>query len=207
MAANAQVVYDYTGIVTSSEVITEQGSEEPFLPVPIGTQVSGTYTLDLPKGIPGSGNWLVSGGRSLFSSTIQAGQVVYDTPATFVQSTVEGVYFNGSPPTSDGPTFAATEGWVNYGAKREGGSGFEILNPHGAWSADGLPIFAGAKSAGGTVDFSVSADAIARFSFNLTSLTRAPELDSASAAGGLTLLLTGLAMATGARRSRSADRR
>ena len=71
MAAEAQsVVYDYTGVVTSSLLFVGSGSE-PFTPVPIGTQVSGTYTLDYaqgepyPGGKPGSPEWeLYDGNRT-----------------------------------------------------------------------------------------------------------------------------------------------
>lgn len=79
-----------------------------------------------------------------------------------------------------------------------GYTGFEINNPHGAYSADGLPILTGATYAQGVFIErcnQTSYDVI----YNITSLTRAPELDAASAAGGLTLLLSLFAMAMGAR--------
>jgi hypothetical protein len=103
MTAGAQsVVYDYTGVVTSSLLFVGSGSE-PFTPVPIGTQVSGTYTLDYSQGEPqgggkvGSPEWgLNDGNRTgspLFSTTFRAGQVVYSTDNSLPgNSNVSGEY-------------------------------------------------------------------------------------------------------------------
>jgi hypothetical protein len=81
-----------------------------------------------------------------------------------------------------------------------------IVNSHGAYDAAGLPIFAGAQSATGNVVFSLSSAELVNIDFNLSSLTLAPEIDPAFAAGALTLLLSGLAIAAGDRRSRSPER-
>jgi hypothetical protein len=210
MAAGAQpVVYDYTGVVTSSVLYNSGAASGPFTPVPIGTQVSGTYTLDYSQGQPngggkvGSPQWgLYDGtpGSLLFGTTFRAGQVVYSTDNSLPgMSNVSG--------TSVGPThfFEAQEAW--YKGQQDEGSQFVIVNSHGAYDAEGLPIFAGAQSATGNVSFSLSTNAeSAVIDFNLRSLTLAPEIDPASAAGALTLLLSGIAMALGVRRSRSTER-
>jgi hypothetical protein len=200
MASNAQVVYNYTGVVYSTELLGP-GPVEPFSPVPIGTQVSGTYTLDLGNSkIPGSGYWLLQG-SSLFSSTFRANSIVYATPiassAIDVSSEIVGTH------SGDTPLYFANEDWSSGAYLGRGGSQLEVFNPHGAWTAAGLPNVAGASDVIGQVNFAVAPTSDAYVFYNITSFTRAPELDSATAAGGLTLLLSGLAMA-GSRRSRSA---
>jgi len=200
MASHAQVVYNYTGVVYSSDVYGP-GLPAAFLPIPIGTEVSGTYTLDLGNSkIPGSGYWLLQG-SSYFGSSFRAGSIDYATPAASsginVTSWIEGNHSGGMP------AYFAYENWNTGAYLSRGSSEFEIDNPHGAWTAAGLPIFAGHSDAFGEVTLAVAPNSDAYVYFNLTSFTRAPELDSASAAGGLTLLLSGLAIA-GRRRSRSA---
>jgi hypothetical protein len=205
MAANAQVVYDFTGVVTNTE-----GLDLP----PIGSQVSGTYTFDLANGNPaqssgvvGSSNWVVNteGGplnstlpvpKSLvFASTFRdALNNSYATPAPTSAFVYYGSGITGGPRTffSAGDNFQISQ-YVN------GYEAFEIVNPNGAYSADGMPVLlAGATHAQGTI-VERSNQFLYNVLFTITSLTRAPELDSASAAGGLTLLLVLFAIATGAR--------
>jgi hypothetical protein len=206
MAANAQVVYDFTGVVTNTE-----GLVQP----PIGSQVSGTYTFDFANGNPaqsigvvGSSNWDVStyGGplsgtlpvptSLVFASTFRdALNNSFTTPPPTSAFGYYGSGANGGPRTffSAGDNFMISQYVTGY-------EGFEIVNPHGAYSADGLPVLAGATHAQGTITERSSSNQIGYdVLFTITSLTRAPELDSASAAGGLTLLLSLLAMAMGAR--------
>jgi hypothetical protein len=149
---------------------------------------------------PGSPEWELYDpnrtGTPLFSTTFRAGQVVYSTGNSFPgNSNVSGQY--DRPPSF----FAAQEEW--YKGEQDEGSQFVIINSHRAYDAAGLPIFAGAQSATGNVTFSLSNTESVGIFFNLSSLTLAPEIDPAFAPGALTLLLSGLAMAAGARRSRS----
>jgi hypothetical protein len=225
MAANAQAqyVYDYTGAITYDSSCTECS------PIAIGSQVTGTFTFDYANGNPaqssgtiGSAGWTVTsygGGSSsepsplptslVFAMTAQVGGFSFASqipsgPAIFYPSggsSVQGYANSGGR----GSTFIAYENWTDAPSYR-GGSSINISNPHGAYSVTGLPILAGATSATGTAENFVGADSSREIDFNITSLMRAPELDPASAAGGLTLLLSGLAMAMGARRSRSPER-
>jgi len=200
MAAGAQpVVYDYTGVVTSYFAGTSQG----LAPVPVGTQVSGTFTFDYSQGVPEGGGapgspqwnlWDGNPGTPLFATTFRAGRDVYST-----DNSLAGMS-NASGSSVGLHSFSGQEEW--YKGQEVGGSEFVIVNSHGAYNAEGLPIFAGAQSATGRVSLSLSSSADTSFiDFNVTSLTLAPEIDPAFAAGALTLLLSGLAMAMGARRS------
>jgi hypothetical protein len=142
MAANAQVVYDFTGVVADTE-----GFNLP----PIGSQVSGTYTFDLANGNPaqnigvvGSSNWDVNtyGGplsgtlpvptSLVFASTFRdALNTSYATPAP---TSVFGYYASG---VTGGPrTFFSAGDNFQMSQIVNGYTGFEINNPHGAYSAD-----------------------------------------------------------------------
>jgi hypothetical protein len=82
----------------------------------------------------------------------------------------------------------------------------DIQNVNGAYTSQGLPILAGADNARGSIEIAAPGSEYQSYvNFYFTSLTRAPELDAASAAGGLTLLACALTMVMGAwRRSESA---
>jgi hypothetical protein len=225
MAANAQDVYDYTGAITHDSSCSECS------PIPIGSQVTGTFTFDYANGNPaqssgaiGSAGWTVTsygGGYSskpsplptslVFAMTAQVDGFSFASqipsgPAMFYPSggsSVQGYANSGGR----GSTFIAYENWTDS-PSYSGGSSINISNPRGAYSVTGLPILAGATLATGTAENFVGADSSREIDFNITSLnlTSAPEIDPASAAGGLTLLLSGLAIAMGARRSRSPER-
>jgi hypothetical protein len=210
-AFSSPVTYDYTGVIIAALSVD--------FSIPVGSQVTGTYTFDYANGNPaqssgtiGSANWIVAskGGPGtgfpvptslVYSFTAQVGSFSYSNhvpPETELsaQTVVQGYANSGGP----GSTFVTQEGNLN------GDSSLFISNPHGAYSSNGLPILAGAAKddASGTIQVFSGTNLV----FDLTSLTlvSAPEIDSASAAGGLTLLLSGLAMAMGARRSRTPER-
>jgi hypothetical protein len=214
-AFSSSVTYNYTGFIT---YFYNAGASTA-----IGSQVSGTYTFDFANGNPaqssgiiGSANWTVAAGGSpptptllVFSSTAQVGGFSYNTPVPptggfdpYSQSSVQGSANSGGR----GSTFTASEAW-GYTPDTEGGSSLSISNPHGAYSANGLPILAGATATATGEVSELVAGSGSEINFNITSLTRAPEIDSASAASGVTLLLSGLAMALGAHRSRSPEHR
>jgi hypothetical protein len=187
MAANAQFMYDFTGVITSSS--SDQYS------IAIGSQVSGTFTFDLANGNPaqssgtiGSANWSVvsQGGVAyslptptslVFASTVQVGGFTYVTPApgpgsgfgSYVQSSVQGSANSGA---GSGSTFTANEGW-EASPDTQGDSSLSISNPNGAYSVTGLPILAGATSATGEVDTFIASSPTS-IQFNITSLTPAP---------------------------------
>jgi hypothetical protein len=214
-AFSSPVTYDYTGVIT---YFFNAGNT-----IAIGSQVSGTYTFDLANGNPaqssgtiGSGNWaVVSAGGPFYSaavpsllpfaSTAHVDGFVYATPlpplssSIYADSEVLGVHND----TGRGSTFTAGESY-EVSPDNAGTSSLGIDNPHGAYSANGLPILAGATSAMEEVTELLGRSEIV---FNITSLKIAPEIDPASAAGGLTLLFSGLAMALGAPRSGSPEHR
>ena len=184
MAANAQFTYDYTGVVTLFSTTIEP---PPFA---IGMQVSGTFTFDYANGNPaqssgtiGSANWIVASsgaGGSLpnsvvFATTAQVVELkrdVYGTPIVQLPSAAAANRQGSSSSGAGGSTFTASEAWA-FSPDTNGFSTLSISNPHGAYSAAGLPILAGATSATGEVA-SLNGGTGIQPDFNITSLTPHP---------------------------------
>jgi hypothetical protein len=199
-AFSSSVTYDFSGIVTSYDAFGG-------VSVPIGSSISGTYTFNLPVGTHGSASFSVGaqGGpsygtplptSSVFVTSAQVGSLFAYTSATPSPSD-SGNMFAGfqSSVSGAGTGFRAGEQW-RAAPDTTGGSSLSITNPHGAYSAAGLPIFAGATSAtGGISEFIASQPT--ELGYTITSMkqaTAAPEIDRSSAISVLTLVAGGLAV-------------
>jgi hypothetical protein len=198
LAGSAQAdMYYFTGAITDDYLY-----DQPALPA--GTPISGIFTISIANaqtvtGTVGSANWLAqeSGGTfdvpnapaTVFDMSFSApGYSYYTNPSSQAQRSISSVgQTNGA--------FSASELTIPIRDFNEEDSSSVTLS--------GYP--GGGVTGNGNVSMNSHAfrDSV---DFTITSLTRAPEIDPASAAGGLTLLLSGLAMAMGARRSRSPER-
>ena len=212
-----QVTYDFTGTVTSSG----------FGSIAAGTAVTGTYTINLGNADPGlSDNGINkyepwsrdTAGGALFSSldsspqtgSVFSSSVVVGTPttATFANSGLSAIgnlssilggsdYYSGS--VTD---YTSATSFVS--------SSFNLADlTEAPFGATGLPVFGVNTTGTGVLEF-VSNYAPGNSGYNerqldysITSLSRveAPEINAASAASGLTLLLGGLAVLRGRRRA------
>jgi hypothetical protein len=208
IAANAQAVtYDFTGTVTQAIGM--------YSSVPVGATVTGTYTFSLSSAIPSE--VFGSVGSSVFE--VYANQINDGaTPAVFSSTAkVNGFSFASLPPNVSAyashssvandpfsPSYYASE-TVCVTATNCSGSQF---GASGAMTS-GLPALSPASLASGGVtgEFFSNSTPIPssnQVAFKITSMvsapTAAPEIDAASAASGLTLLLGGL-LVLGGRRS------
>jgi hypothetical protein len=199
MAANAQYVYTYTGENFDSFESLPPGT--PGNPYTTADQLTIRLTTSalLPAnlgGLPSEENFE---GVGLVSLTVSDGVRSETYPASQI--------FAGSGPAPVPSTFGYI--WTNStggitkssinGVSAVGSTGLyqwqsQYTNPSGCTVCGGSDFVSiGSVGTGGTA-FLASSDMVGRW-------TDAPEIDSASAASGLTLLLSVLAMALGARRS------
>ena len=188
VAAADAVTYDFTGTVIGA-------TGDPFVTsVPIGTEVTGTYTFDFGAafaadtfGTPGSqsSDWYI-GNRSgttygtpaftqyVFSSTAHVGSLSYATDPTYAQGNYLLSAVSGG--TATGPSlYFAQEGAAPATAYAET-SNLTLLalqGQPGPWTASGLPNFGTAQGASGS--FTIP-DAFGEntIGYNITSLTPVP---------------------------------
>jgi hypothetical protein len=212
-ASAAPATFDFMGTVTASDVAS----------VAAGTKITGTYTIDLSNADPNSSDgpinpifpWIraVVGGAA-YSQPVPAG--------TVFSSTAKAGSFNfaDSAPSALGSASQVTGGSFFYGAYDSeyiSRSSFEestlSINDFTAapFTAGGLPVL-GANSVGtGSIFYAVNVsdsngvkfDYGPKLDYSITSLTpvhTAPEMDPASAVGGITLLLGAIAVIRGRRR-------
>jgi hypothetical protein len=187
-AFSSTFTYDYTGVITYAD--------SQVYSIAIGSQVSGTYTFVNPAQ-PSS---------LVFASTAQVDGFYYNTPSLAnLSSDPYGYAHSSVQGSANSGTFTASEQWVTA-PDTVGSSSLTISNPHGGYPLSGVPILALATSATGEVNAFIASEPT-QIDFKITSFTPAPEIDPASAATGLTLLMSVLAMALGARRSRAPEHR
>jgi hypothetical protein len=212
--ANANpATFDFTGTVTASDVAS----------VAAGTTINGTYTINLSNADPNSSDgpinpifpWVraVVGGAA-YSQPVPGGTVFSST------ATAGAFNFASSAPSALGSASQVTGGSFFYSAYDEeyssrtsfAESTFSINDSTTApFTSGGLPLL-GANSLGtGSIFFAVNVsdangvkfDYGPQLDYSIASLTpvqAAPEMDPASAAGGLTLLLGAMAVIRGRRR-------
>jgi len=210
LGAGAQAItYDFTGYVTSGG--------------PTGATVTGTYTFNYAEANPsqstgtvGSSNWSSNsfGGPAemewsstppsgfVFSSTAEVDGIRYATSAfsSYGGGSVIDGWKSGAP-----SSFAASE-IVATSASTFNGSFFNYVAVPGStpYTSSGLPVF---SSRDHNLGAFYTGSSSRELRYTITSLTPAPEVDSGSAAGGLTLLLSGLALVTSGRRSAAHERK
>jgi hypothetical protein len=216
-AANAQVVtFDFTGTVTSSDLgwITS------------GTVVSGTYTinfgdtdLDLSNNAIGQPNWSrgVEGGAAyssnneppetsaVFSSSVTMGSPSTAT-TTFTNSGLSA--FGNSSGVAGGSPFYLGDVRDYTSATSYLDSSITLIDLTDPFGGSGLPLILPTTTATGEIAIGSStpgssAPNVQQIDYSITSLSRvsAPEINPASAASGLTLLLGGLAVLRGKRKA------
>jgi hypothetical protein len=217
--ANSQAVtYDFTGVVTSTYGIYNVA----------GSTITGTYVFDTSVVSPESfgtvgdttTQWEVhnSGGAAygsptpsslVFGLTLAAGSVSYNstTPSTSgIGDLIQG--YNDAGFSAPNHLYLANvqyfsdSSYVQSYVNLSGGTGINA-----PFNSNGLPVLANAAYATGEVDSNANGTVNGMLLYNITSLTpaptSAPEMDPASAASGLTLLLGGLMVLRG-RRGRDA---
>jgi hypothetical protein len=216
-AAEAQTVtYDFTATVTSSSGL--------FASVADGTLITGSFTVDLGDATTGAiadlgslttkGSGISAGGTSVgslapdgfvFSSTVQTGTVPFSSGSPAAYYTKSSVKTN--PDNAKGTeTFKGLE--ITETSPGVYSESFVTLKSDDAFSSGGLPTLttgAGTKDTGGFEEafFGISSGV----NYKITSLSvappvSAPEVDSAYAAGALTLVFGGLLVINGRRRGR-----
>lgn len=203
IAANADesVTYDFTGVVTS-----ETGN-----PGMIGDAITGTFTFTYDNRDTDAGTI----GSSSPWSVVSNGAGIPQNTAVFATA-VSGGYRSMPIPlmdpdgqagvTSGGKAFYAYEYAAAYPS-----SSYLYIKGATPYNAEGLPVLSkgetavGGFSLGGNSPIGVMfpggvPDGGFAVQYNITSLTRVPEIDSASAATCLTLLLGSL-LVVGSRRA------
>ena len=206
------VTYDFSGTVTSSD----------FSSAKVGAAITGTYTINLANADPldsdngiGVTPWTRANlGGSAYGSPVPGGTVFSSTLAT-------GSFdYAGSTPSPHGSNSQVTGGEGFYSAYDIEytavspfftQSSFEIDNAL-PFTSNGLPLFgAGATGSGAfffgtyvTTGPGLPHDSGVQLDYSITSFrqappTAAPEINPASALGGLTLLLGALAVLRGRR--------
>jgi hypothetical protein len=210
-----QVTYDFTGIITSSD----------FGSITAGTTVNGTYTFNLgnadpnlSSNNPGSQLWNreVAGGTaySSLNEPAQTGSVVSSsvtvgspTTTTFANSGLSALGNTSGVQSSAAFYLAAVTDYTSASSYQTSSlSLIDVTDPF--VGSTGLPVFGVTTTGTGEIEI-VSNFKPGSSSFNeqqldysITSLSRmsAPEINPASAASGLTLLLGGLAVLRGRRK-------
>lgn len=213
MAARADAVtYDFSGTVTSSD----------FSSVKIGTAISGTYTINLANADPldsdngiGATPWIRANlGGSTYGAPVPSGTVFSSTLAA------GSFAYAGSTPSPYGSNSQVTGGEGFYSAydieytpisPLFTQSSFEINNTL-PFTSNGLPLFGAGATGNGAFFFGTYVttgpglphDSGVQLDYSITSFrqappTAAPEINPASALGGLTLLLGSLAVLRGRR--------
>jgi hypothetical protein len=213
MAARADAVtYDFSGTVTSSD----------FSSVKMGTAITGTYTINLANANPadsdnsiGTTPWTRANlGGSAYGGPVPSGTV-------FSSSLSAGSFaYTGSAPSPSGSFSQVTGGEGFYSAfdiehtaisPFFTQSSFEIANTL-PFTSNGLPLFGAGATGNGAFFFGTYVttgpglphDSGMQLDYSITSFRQArpaaaPEIDPASALGGLTLLLGCLAVLRGRR--------
>jgi hypothetical protein len=210
-----QVTYDFTGTITSSD----------FGSITAGTTVTGTYTFNLgnadpnlSSNNPGGQLWNreVAGGTaySSLNEPAQTGSVVSSsvtvgtpTTTTFVNSGLSALGNESGVLSSAAFYLAAVTDYTSTSSYVTSNlSLIDVTDPF--VGSTGLPVFGMNTVGTGEIEF-VSNFTPGSSSFNerqldysITSLSRAsaPEINPASAASGLTLLLGALAVLRGRRK-------
>jgi hypothetical protein len=195
-AASAQT-FDFTGVITAATY------DSPYNPVAVGSLVTGSFTFDFANaqttsGTVGSSNWSYteasvtvnpvmipsSAPPTVFSLTLQAGSFLYSSiPAdisAFNNSSIAG--HHGILTASE---FAEPASVAPYGF-------WESAITLNGYNGAGLPA-AGAQGSGQLVSAEMGGFYNTE-DFSIKSVTRAPEMDPADAAGGLILLFGALAV-------------
>jgi hypothetical protein len=191
------VTFDFTGSVsyTTGQFLTSLNNS---------TNVVGTFTFDFsfanpqfttgsvgtaaPWSVSAAGG-LVGGGPlplgNLFSTTFKIGTFSYSTQPPqqkLNSSTIAGSNGNLTANVQNEPVGP----YFNEEASFTSTAGY---------ARSGLPLpFSGNGKGNGFIVVTDNQGALSSINFNLTSLTRAPEIESGSAAGALTLLLSSLAV-------------
>ena len=162
------VTFDFAGVVTNGTGI--------YGTAPVGSAVTGTFTIDMAAGIATQSQMPVSfvspwfiqayGGPDVsaayplpdalvFSSTLRGAGVTYSTPVVGgagVSSHVGGVGSSDLFSIDEIPTsFQACETHLYGSAGVNTASYFEIDGRHPPFAADGLPVFAGQVSGFGEI--------------------------------------------------------
>jgi hypothetical protein len=215
-AGAQQMTYDFTGTVTSSD----------FASVSAGMTVTGTYTINLgnadlssdgysDNGINSFTPWLrgeASGaaypdalltGGTVFSSTLTAGSSTFNSPAPSAFGSL--TYVAAGPFVYNAYNIEhSSSSWFTE-------SSFNIANANQTvpYLSNGLPVFGASSLGTGSYMIATYVDNVAqpynygpKLDYSITSFApvTAPEIDPASAAGGLTLLFGAVAMLRGRRR-------
>jgi hypothetical protein len=221
LAANAETVtYDFTGLVRSTYGM--------YSPIPIGTTITGTFTFDYAAADPtqsngtvGSPSWTLNGGGGTYTGTNPVTMLLFTTTA----SVDFGNYSYSTPPVSSYYSYATVQGYsgTDYRGNFEANNlvipaGASSLNyfsstqialdsipHHFAYSrATGLPIFRGTGGANIQNDLNGLNNSLGYSIISMTpEVTKAPEIDPASAASGLTLLFGCVAVVRGSRKLNS----
>jgi hypothetical protein len=187
LAANAQAVtYDF-----SAGTFGNQGSGS------IG-EVYGTFTFDFSQANRALTVGTVGSQVTPWSVTSTAGPLF--TMNVWSATTGRLIYSGGSPETSEidgNPTEG--RGYTGFGAGESNSHGRSSITmfyepPSPGFLSNGLPLTTDLVETTGQIVTST-----ANFDFQLNGLTRAPEIDPSSAAGGLTLLLGSLVALRGRR--------
>ncbi len=206
ITADAQAItFDFSGIVTSS-------TNAPS--VLSGMTITGSYTIDLANGNPyaGSGSvnyfapWVYAvsqspDGNPLGAAYVEPGPVFASTATvgSFNYASVASPLFpNASEVTGSdqGGSYFAFE-TASPNSLFTGSSSFEITgNP--AYSPTGSPLFGPGSEGTGDIVVDVGGRQSV-IDYNIKSIAAAPEMDPASIASALTLLLGGLAVIRGRR--------
>lgn len=214
VAANAQIVtYDFTATVTKSSGLL-YGLIAP------GTDITGTYTIDLSAANPaltidlGSTTTLgiaAAAGGTKFGTSAPAAPVFASTASTDVlpfSSGSQAAYFSGSyvettPPKKHGAeSYSALE--VNEYGGGVSSKSFFTLKGSDLFASDGLLNLGGSTQhdTGGFEETGFGSKNIVKY--DITSLTlaptAAPEIDGRGLSSGASLLLGGLLVLRGRRR-------
>jgi hypothetical protein len=211
-----QMTYDFTGTVTSSD----------FASVSAGMTITGTYTINLGNADLSSDGYsdnainrftpwlrgeasgaaypdaLVTGG-TVFSSMLKAGSSTFNSPAPSAFGSL--TYVEAGPFDYNAYNIEhSSSSWFTE-------SSFNIANSNATvpYLSNGLPVFGASSLGTGSYMIATYVDNVARpynfgpkLDYSITSFSpvAAPEIDPASAAGGLTLLFGAMAMLRGRRR-------
>jgi hypothetical protein len=208
-AASAQeMTYDFTGIVTSSG----------FSSVTTGMTITGTYTFDLTNAYTATEDYSYDGiGQLPWSRGVGGGAADsrFPAPTATVFSSIatagSTVFPSYSPSPFGGVSSVASGGGFAYFAsdtEYTSSSSFlqsafviignGLIQP---WTNDtGMPILAAGSTGTGSIREYNAGVYGPEVDYSISSIARAPEIDPASAASGLTLLLGGVVVLRGRRK-------
>jgi hypothetical protein len=197
IAANAQAVtIDFQGTIADASGIFAGYT---------GT-ITGTYVLNYFNADPTQSAG--TPGSALGWQSYSAGAYVFSTAAVFLAG--NDIYSDGPPGSSSDQSIVQANPGQNLLAANQQQtdpndftlSGLGITSTGTPWSHEGLPVPGAGDQASGGIEVEINGQQSV-LNYSVTSLqvvpTRAPEIDPASAASGLTLLLGGLAVLRGRR--------